>query len=474
MAMYLKITNGTTTLDLLGGSATNSFNLLADEWGPTVARRSERSLGGDVYETAVEQIPLYVQSDTDAATVLANIEALAALIDQAQVWRDGGDVAAVRIQYSPNSDTDYLECVILGPPDGEPGVVLPPNFTSDLWQNAVDGVVLQFERRGLWLGEAETQDDLTNTTDAVVALTFADSLANPSPVSVEVISDDVGSSHTGLVGFLAVSDLDDGINVASTYGSGSAGSTVSSVRSFGGDCREITPSSVTTYTVNLDLDGGAITLNPLRPELFDIFLVGRNLSDTVTYQVTAQLIGSVSTLTGDLGKARTIPTGGSGFSDQSAFVLRLGTLGCASSLSRIQLKLVPSETDTDTLQIDYAIACKLGTQLIEFPRVTELSAVKTLRVIQGQLDGDGVGTGTATTSQVQARAESVYYSDSAVRFPTAYGNKSLWMQGDTVQVCLFGWAAGRTISSTAYSNVTDFLISRSITAGRRPGYLVPR
>jgi hypothetical protein len=132
--------------------------------------------------------------------------------------------------------------------------------------------------------------------------------------------------------------------------------------------------------------------------------------------------------------------------------------------------MTPSGTDTDTLEIDYAVAVKLGGQLVSFPNRTEMSSVVTLRVIQGQLDGDGVGTGTPTTSQPRARAESIYFGQSAIRFPTTYGNRSLWMVGDTVQVMMFGYAAQRGV----LYNVTDPIFSRSLTVARRPGYLVPR
>lgn len=187
MAMYLKITDGTTTIDLLGNDATNNFNLLAASWAPNVAKRKQGKLSGQWAEDVVESIPLYVQSDTDAATILANLNTLAALLDQAQRWNDGENVAAVTIRYSPNSDTNYLETVILGPSGN--GVELPPTFSDDLYQNAVDGVRLNFKRRGAWYGARVQTSSPTDTSSGnpdLISLTWGTDVALPSPVEFDV------------------------------------------------------------------------------------------------------------------------------------------------------------------------------------------------------------------------------------------------------------------------------------------------
>jgi hypothetical protein len=460
-------------LNLNGANSGMASIAVLNEWAPRVARHARQTLGGDVYENTAEAIPLRIYGSTRLQCLDA-LEALAAAMNQASEWRAYGNTGAVVLEHAVDGTTlaNPLQAAVLDSPlDAADLLSLPITYNKFLQGYEVNPVTLPLLRRGLWLGEAETEEDLLNTTDPVFNIAFADDLANPSPVSLELIYDDTGDVTFLSVGMLAVSDVEEGIQVASTYASGSAGSTVSSDRSFGGEHREVTPSSVTTYTVNLDLDGGVIDLNPRRPELFEVFLVGRNLSDSVTYQVTGQLY-SEAQAPGDLGSVRVIPVG------SSAFMIRLGVLGCAASLKYLRVRLVPSTTDTDKLHIDYAVLCKLGTQLISFPRSTEMSSVQRVRVIQGQLDGDGIGSGAAVTSLPKARVESLNYistvSPIPVQFPTAHGNKSLWMQGDALQVCIFGHAASRVIDSTSYANVTDFLISRSLTVARRPGYLVPR
>lgn len=183
--MYLKITDGTTTLDLLGNDSTNSFNLLASQWAPDVAKRGQASQRfGDVNEA----LPLYAKSDADAATVLANLDILATLMDQAQRWALGENVDPVVIRYSPNSDLVYLQAVILGPPDEGAGLVLPETFSDDLFQKTVDGIVLQFKRRGLWLGAEESQVSSSAAENPVVnTATFTGgALTVPSPVKLDI------------------------------------------------------------------------------------------------------------------------------------------------------------------------------------------------------------------------------------------------------------------------------------------------
>lgn len=177
MAMYLKITDGTTTFDLLGGSATNGFNLEANKWAPNVA---ERLPNGKVSEV-IEEIPLYVSSTSSPATVLANIDKLAKLIDQAARWAKGESLSPVRIQYSPNSATEYLEAAILGPPDGAGGVALPPNFSDDLYQNVVDGIVLKFRRHGRWLDDDEDVSTSSTVNNCELMSLSLTATQNPSP-----------------------------------------------------------------------------------------------------------------------------------------------------------------------------------------------------------------------------------------------------------------------------------------------------
>lgn len=475
MATILRLAGVTAvsggTLNLNGVNTGMASITLLPGWRPRVAPLVRNPLGGKVYQDVVENIPLRIHGTTELECILA-LEALAAAMNQATNWKQGvgANVDSVVLQYAINGTTltNPLQAVVLGTPaDASDILGLPVTFNRDLQVFEANPAELPLWRRGLWLGDEESEVVTENDTDAIITLTFDSEAFPASPVSVQVVGDDVDGSNVMLsAGLLAVSDLDDGIVVADTYTG--PGTVISSDRSMGGECYEVTPSSVTTYSRDLLLDGGAITLNPRRPELFEVFLVGRNLSDAVSWQVTGQLYGDSSATQGDLGAVRIIPAG------VAAFVVRLGVLSCASSLEYVKVRLVPSETDTDALHVDYAVLCKVGTQIISFPNATEMSSVKTLRVIQGQLDGDGIGTGSKTNSQVLARTESVYYTGTAVRFPTAHGNKSLWMQGDTVQVMLFGWASARVIGGTGYTNVTDPVVSRTVTVARRKGYLVPR
>lgn len=224
MPMYLKITDGTTTFDLLGGDAVNGFNLEAEKWAPNVAERLPNGNISDV----LEEISLYVSSTSDADTVLANIDALAKLIDQAARWAKGeANVAPVLIQYSPNSASVYLEAAILGPPEGAGGVALPSSFVDKLYQNVVDSVVLQFRRRGRWLGPEETATPVTGENSRVITAAFSAAAdGDLALVDVDVTIDQVQSSNSNEYvpkSFVLFSAADGFVNYAASVHSSSSG-----------------------------------------------------------------------------------------------------------------------------------------------------------------------------------------------------------------------------------------------------------
>lgn len=187
MARYLKITDGTTTIELDGDSAANYFNTPQNSWAPAVARQRNDILGGPLHTDVVETIPLFCESVTSIAVLLANIEALNSLINQAERWYLGEDVAPVIIRYSPTSDSTYLSAAVLGPPEGEAAITLPPNFEDYLSADTatVLRLELRFIRRGQWLGdeESDTGSGANNPSIITASLTATDI---PSPTTIEL------------------------------------------------------------------------------------------------------------------------------------------------------------------------------------------------------------------------------------------------------------------------------------------------
>ena len=351
--MYLKITDGMTTIDLLGNDATNSFNLLASEWAPNVARRKNSQLGGNWAEDVVETLPLYAQSNTDAATVLANLDTLAALIDQARRWYLGEPVDPVVIQYSPNSDSAYLESVILGPPDDGPGVLLPPTFSDDLYQRVVDGVVLQFKRRGLWLGDEESASGSSVANPGIVSATFSAQLSNdiPAPCIVEIGNFSYLNDQEIEPSILVVSPFSDAISILEAEGG--AGGDFTSVSNSILDARG---NNVLRYTPP-DTDGdvsNSITISGLTAQVLGVIVVARNNSDTSEYLLSAQLETGVAN--GRRVETNKVPIGVvlDENDDSKPQIINLGIVASKNGFARIRF-WVKAITVNESLDIDYIV-----------------------------------------------------------------------------------------------------------------------
>lgn len=199
MARYCKITDGTTGINLDGTSDADFFGIQWGQWAPKVARQNLNTLGGNLYDDVIEEIPLEIKSTTDIATILENIEALNNLINQAERWYRGENVDPVIFRYSPNSNSAYYEAAILGPPGGQSAIELPPTFEGYLQALATIGVTLRFIRHGQWLDDEDTASGSTVKQGVKGSVTFSAAPDTPSPVKVEINPEDTGALPTDTV-----------------------------------------------------------------------------------------------------------------------------------------------------------------------------------------------------------------------------------------------------------------------------------
>ena len=214
MPRYLEITDGTTSFRLDGSDATDYFAVKAKQWSPAISRRSGDSFGGELYLPVTEAMPLMVQS-TDATAVMANIETLNGLIEQAGRWYLNEDVAPVVIRFSALSSTDYLQAVITGPPDNGQAISLPGNFEEYLAMGRVTGLSLSFKRKGQWLDEEESDTGSGAVNPGVMTASFEElsgALELPSPTTIAL-----GSFTSAPWGgsFLCLTDEEDKLDVFS-------------------------------------------------------------------------------------------------------------------------------------------------------------------------------------------------------------------------------------------------------------------
>lgn len=230
MAMYFKLTDGTTTFDLLNGD----IRLLTNSWAPAVAGRRRDVLAGSPFTDVLERVPNLYVSSTNVATALAAIESLANLLDQAARWQRGENVAPVVVQYSPNSAVNYLEAAVLGPPEGQPAVILPPNFVDDLYQNVIDGITLQFVRRGQWLDGEVPLSGETVMQGVVGSVSFtAPSMTSPLRTTVTPGATDDGFAEQTFL--LVANDVND-IEIIDLSGTADGNGLA-----LGGEFRQVSP-----------------------------------------------------------------------------------------------------------------------------------------------------------------------------------------------------------------------------------------
>lgn len=289
MAMYFKITDGTETIDLLGDG---DFNLEIRQWAPKVPRRRQSRMGGPLFHDVMEEIPLYSKSD-DAATVLASIAQLNDMIDRAWRWKRREIQDPVIMRYSPTSDSDYYEAVILGSPDGEAAIELPQSFHDNLYQGEVDSIVLKFKHKPL-LDDEESASSSSANAPAVMTAEFSADQTVPSLLKVQIGGIEKTTISGGINGILAISGrLPDDLlfeeaedfSVDAVPGSGTFNSASDSAAS-GGDIRKLVPNSAGDYVLRRGTAHANVPYiaNEARVALY---LSVRNNSPSISYTVNA-------------------------------------------------------------------------------------------------------------------------------------------------------------------------------------------
>lgn len=182
----LQITDGTITANLVDGT---NYQLLERSFPPAIAGRRQLNLAGrGPYVDVVERVRFDVRG-ADRATTLANLQKLSTLLDYAERWAAGDEISPVKFKIQPQGSTitNPLQAVILGRPPNSAGVILPPDFNDLLVISRIEGVEIQFIRRGLLIDVAESAVTVAAAANPVVQeATFASSAAIPSPVVVRV------------------------------------------------------------------------------------------------------------------------------------------------------------------------------------------------------------------------------------------------------------------------------------------------
>lgn len=287
-ALVLKLTDGTTTLDL--NDMTN-YGIPDQVWSPAMATRRISKMGGlGAYHDVIENIPVHVRGAT-AAAALDNVLALIALLDQAQLWADGGLVDPVTLQYTPinSSMTNPVEAIVLGPGGDNNMLRLPPQINA-AGNYEIPGVNLSIRRRGLWSGAEEGQTPPADTHPSLTTITMVNDLDHSTPTDVRITfsAGTVASSLSS--GVLALTSIEDGIYFGEAENlTAGAGSSITNVLDADASESYYSQLSKSDDSVNIYYKN-AITINS-KARRFAIYALMHN-PHTAAFQIKAVFGGS--------------------------------------------------------------------------------------------------------------------------------------------------------------------------------------
>lgn len=198
-AMYLAITDGTTTCTIADGTISGAgvpgstpYPLVRDQWAPNVANIKHGLLGGDKYTNVVEELTIHIKAATEAL-LFSSLQTLNSLLEQATRWAKGEkDVAPVLLHYVPKGSTIHsiiepLQAMILGVEPGNQTAAtgLPTTFNSTDMYFYILNVRIRFKRKGLWLGATEFASAGGVANPAVLTVTMPTSPIVPGTLQVD-------------------------------------------------------------------------------------------------------------------------------------------------------------------------------------------------------------------------------------------------------------------------------------------------
>ncbi|MCA9974241.1 MAG: hypothetical protein KC413_00770 [Anaerolineales bacterium] len=297
MATILKLDGvnavGGGELNLNGANTGMASVELLPGWRPRVAKRRRGQMGNQaLFDDVLEMIPLRVFGASELEC-LATLSALAAAMDQAVVWREGAAISAVSLKYAIHNTAlaNPLEAAVLGSSLEAADILsLPVTFNQFLQVFEVNPVQLPVLRRGLWLGDEESQvSSSTGENPTVVTASFTGSLMTPSPVKVNIeFTNGNGNLNERGTALAFISDDADKLYVAKQLigvTSGTSGLTMALADADASDNQvlEIVPNDTTEILIQPNVDGSLPST--AGDHLYMMFMVVQNLSASVTWDV---------------------------------------------------------------------------------------------------------------------------------------------------------------------------------------------
>lgn len=239
-----------STLQLIGAAETvtlldaaGDYHLLWGQWSPQVARLRGGVMGNlPPYSDVEEQMALNVEGSAPATT-LANLAALAGLLDEAELHKRNDSEDAVAVAYQPAGATERVvaRAVIWG------GVLEPPTDFDALGMTArLREMALAFARRGQWLGATDTRQAAAAEQPAKLTVAFMEDAEAACPYTLTLGNSSGATLYDGFL-FLARAAADIDI-IEGEDGSGTGWSSeVDADEASGGNVGRWTPGGAGTW-----------------------------------------------------------------------------------------------------------------------------------------------------------------------------------------------------------------------------------
>ncbi len=459
MTLVLNLTDGTTTLELNDG---DNYALPYNEWRPAVSRRKESGVGGWLYQDVEERIPLHVRGATGAAA-LDNLVALVNMLDQAERFWLGEDVAPVLLEYLPHNSNlgAALQTEVLGAVNDTTAWLRLSPEVNDFGNHEIPEIELRILRRGEWLAAEETPSSASGAQPSILTITFSADIPLHSPLSLQASNIDY-QNDSGLTipkGLWFVASEATKLKFLEAEDFSSSGATTSTCASVvdanasGGDYAEFDSSEDGYWNLGLaDIDGS----------LIGVFAMCRQTVGGDVWDVTTEIYREATSGINKISKT-TVLTG------ISYEPVKLGVLGRSDDDFTLHIQAV-RRSGSGKFNIDYLVLIALGQPSERVIGFYAQSGVLPYSgsagtIIDRQM---AINSGRLTDLRPRFRVE-LSSDDSLVTYVNYDADIHLASIGDKLY-----WIQMAGGGSGTWLWLDDASTSRTVTAIRRRAYLAPR
>lgn len=374
----MKLTDGSSQTITIGDGSGGavSYRLAYPSWAPNVASLRLSDMGGrGPYSEVIETMELIVTGAT-VPTVLANVAALARILDTAERWSRRESHRPVEFLFSPKGATvstaaDPFRTTVLGraAKDEVSPIQMLPDLADLTAANLYCTVRISFWRTGLWRHTVDNWTSASVNNGDLATTTTSPAMNTPSPT--EVLFNNVGyGKSSGKVwwsGFVLLGEdtSDDGVASVSPIvilnAEGGTATGYTSVADSGRNARNTNVLRYTPTTTNEAFSGNIGAANfpgspiGLNDKWVAVFANIRN-SDQANYLVRAR-ISSDGALAQDTPQTLIQKSGGA-IAQYPRWVF-LGMVNVVGNVDEVYLACTADATASTFLDIDTVVLCDM-------------------------------------------------------------------------------------------------------------------